>query len=547
MVSLRRRLPPRAPAFPLGGLAAAMLLALPAAPAFAQPAPPPPPAARAGAVDILEYVVEGNTVLSNVEIEKAVYPFLGPGRDTGDVEKARAALEQAYRAKGYETVGVEIPEQQVQGGVVRLNVTQLTVGRLRVTGSRYYSPEDIKEQVPSLAEGRVPRYTEVSRDIEEVNKSRDRTITPTLRAGATPGTVDVDLQVQDQLPVHGSVELNDRYSGNTSRARLVASLSYSNLFQRDHSFSLQFQTAPSEASQSKVLSGSYVAPLRGTDWTLVAYGVHSDSNVAAVGGINVLGKGDIAGLRGIYSLPGGEGFTHRVSAGVDYKNFKENLVLGPASALTPIKYAPFVLEYSLNTAGERHTTEATASLNFALRGLGDGDEAFRLKRFNAKANYFYVKGDWRHTRDFEGGFRLKGAAGAQLAGEPLISNEQFSAGGYDSVRGYVESQQIGDSGLRLSLQAESPGLQKYLGEAVKEWRVYAFAEGAALWTKDPLPDANGRLVHRASLASVGIGTRINVNDKFNADFVLAVPRKDQDGKYLDAGRVRAHLRVWSEF
>jgi len=102
---------------------------------------------------IQEYRVKGAKQLGSEEIGEVVYPYLGPGRSADDVEGARAALEKAYQDKGYQTVSVEIPKQDVRGGVVFLQVNENTVGRLRVKGSRYFSLEQIRNGVPSLAEG----------------------------------------------------------------------------------------------------------------------------------------------------------------------------------------------------------------------------------------------------------------------------------------------------------------------------------------------------------------------------------------------------------
>ncbi|HVU24848.1 MAG TPA: POTRA domain-containing protein, partial [Opitutus sp.] len=99
-----------------------------------------------------EYRVEGAHHLPRLAIEEAVYPFLGPGRTQDDVERARAALEQAYRDAGYQTVAVQIPPQHVAAdGVVRLQVVEGTVTRLRVKGARYFRPGQIKAAAPSLA------------------------------------------------------------------------------------------------------------------------------------------------------------------------------------------------------------------------------------------------------------------------------------------------------------------------------------------------------------------------------------------------------------
>src|SRR5215471_8594646 len=122
----------------------------------AEPGGPSPsaPAEHPRTFDINEFRIEGASQLSSIEVESAVYPFLGPGRVLEDVERARAALEKAYTDKGYQSVSVIIPQQTVRNGVVVLKVREGMVGRLRVRGARYFSPRQVKELAPSVAEGR---------------------------------------------------------------------------------------------------------------------------------------------------------------------------------------------------------------------------------------------------------------------------------------------------------------------------------------------------------------------------------------------------------
>src|SRR5579883_1134219 len=74
--------------------------------------------------NVYEFLVLGSHVLGQMKVEATVYPFLGPDKTIQDVEKARAALIDAYRKAGYGTVLVDIPEQSVDQGVVRLKVTE---------------------------------------------------------------------------------------------------------------------------------------------------------------------------------------------------------------------------------------------------------------------------------------------------------------------------------------------------------------------------------------------------------------------------------------
>ena len=84
-------------------LGAANLVSAQQPPATTPTAPAAPtaaPAADEPRFDVWEYDVEGNTVLPVPAIEKAVQPYLGPGKQLADVEGARAALEKVYQDAG---------------------------------------------------------------------------------------------------------------------------------------------------------------------------------------------------------------------------------------------------------------------------------------------------------------------------------------------------------------------------------------------------------------------------------------------------------------
>ena len=104
--------------------------------------------AREDLFDVWEYRVSGNTLLAQTDIETLLYPHLGEDKGMSEVEEARQALETRYRDAGYPTVLVNIPEQDVSNGVVRLQVTEGRIDRLRITGARYYANGRIRAQLP---------------------------------------------------------------------------------------------------------------------------------------------------------------------------------------------------------------------------------------------------------------------------------------------------------------------------------------------------------------------------------------------------------------
>ena len=67
-------------------------------------------------------------------------------------------------------------------------------------------------------------------------------------------------------------------------------MGHNNLWQLGHSIALTYFVAPEDLDSAEVWSGSYTMPLS-ERWSLRFAGFKSDSNVATVGGTNVLGKG----------------------------------------------------------------------------------------------------------------------------------------------------------------------------------------------------------------------------------------------------------------
>jgi hemolysin activation/secretion protein len=473
-------------------------------------------------VDISEYIVRGNTVLDARTIEKTVTPFLGPKRTLKDIEAARDALLAVYNAKGYQSVYVDLPEQQVAGGVVFLVVNETKVGRVRVVGAQYNSPTEVRKQVPALKEGAVPDFTQAQAELTALNRSPKRQVMPLVKQGVVPGTMDVDLKVDDSSPWQGSVGLNNDYSADTVHLRATATITNDNLFQLGHTASLTFYTSPQDMSQTRVWSGSYNAPLRGTDWALEASGYVSNSNTATVGGTGVLGKGHTIGLKAIYTVPNAGLWWHTFSAGIDFKDTEQTLSLFGFDSKVPLKYAPVTLAY----AGLLQTERSSYGLNMSLvsgtrsiLGYGDNRDVFDNSRVDALPSFIILKGDTNITYDFENkmqaGFRLAG----QLTDSPLVSGEQIAGGGMTSVRGYMSAEATGDYGLVGSIELRSKPLDYLKSLHVESWRAYTFIDGARLGLRDPLVEQEDIF----SLASVGFGTSFNVTPAVSGRLDLGYP------------------------
>ncbi|MCG2842854.1 ShlB/FhaC/HecB family hemolysin secretion/activation protein [Sandaracinobacter sp. RS1-74] len=472
-------------------------------------------------------------------MERVVYPFMGPNRTESDVEAARAALQKAFEDAGYVAVSVFVPEQSVDGGVLQLEVQQQTIGEVLVEGAR--NPDAVRAAAPSLTPGGTPNLPAFQRDVIALNQTASRRVNPELRAGVAPGTLDVVLTVEERSPISASAELNNFSSAATSDLRASATLRHDNLWGRGHSLSLSAQTAPRRTDDGTVFSGNYLLPL-GQGTQLLAYYVHSDSDIAVIGGTSVIGSGDIVGVRLIQSLGSRDGFYHALTLGFDYKDFGEDLILGADTDSAPIQYVPATLSWRGDWSGATARSDVSLSASLGIRGLGDGPEAFRYKRLYARDGFFILKLDAGRVQDFGGGFQLSSRFSGQWSPDALISNEGFSLGGMSTVRGYYESEAIGDYGFALQTELRSPDFARTLGGGfLNELRLHAFFDSGWAGLHHVLPSQESDF----SLVSTGLGGRIRLFDFFTGALDAGVPLIS--GPDSGFGDIFVRFRIQGEF
>jgi len=473
--------------------------------------------------DILEYRVLGNSVLPGRAVERAVYPFLGPGRDLDAIKQAVTSLEKAYRDAGYGTIFVDIPEQRIEDdGVVRLRVTEGRLDQVRVKGARYYSNRQILAALPALRVGTTPNLTALQQELTRLNaQTTDRTVTPILKAGAEPGTVDVDLAVRDTSPFHASVEADNQYTENTTPNRVGVAISDDNLWQLNHSLSLQFQTAPADTRDEEVAAATYIARSEDPASPFWAFSyVNNSSNVATIGTLGVLGRGNIYGARWVDPAENTETTSQSVTLGLDYKDFLEDVRLaGEGGDETPIQYLNWSAQYSGSWRTTGRTITVTSTVNFGVPGLVNQQDQFEARRYGALAGYYYLRSSAQVLQALPLQFALLARIGGQWSPDPLIDDEQFSLGGLDSVRGYLVAESLGDEAGTGTLELHTPQWGAQWGHTLNAFYGFVFGDWGITGLMKPLPE-EARWTH---LGSTGLGVRMDGGSGLQGTIDYALP------------------------
>lgn len=544
------------------GLALAGGLASAQGPAVSAPANTIAPAATPGEpmFDLLEFEVEGNTVLAVTAVEQAVTPHLGPQRGMAGVEAARAALDLAYQRAGYLSVVVDVPEQRVDGGVVRLRVVEGRVENLRVTGARHFSQGWIRDKVPALTLGTVPDFNAVQLQLAALNRTDDRRVQPVLRPGLTPGTLEAELKVEDRLPLVTSVELNNRHARDTVPWRLSATVRYDNLFQREHGLSVTATTAPEDTQQARVLAVNYSVPMAdGGAW--LGYVVASDSLVEPLGA-SVIGKGTTLGLRRVLPLPASGVLQQGLTLGVDYKDIKQNTTAAGDTIASPLRYLPMSIDWTGSVQDASTSTQATLAMSFALRSVlqrtvdcaGVPTDQFECSRRNADGSFAVLRGELRRQWKLDPqGWQLLGRLAIQQASGPLTSGEQYALGGAETVRGYLESETSADQAYLGTLELRSPNLGARLNSVLGEALGASLGAGLGITeavTSVYVDAARGELIDPAvgqrpavSLVGAGFGLRLRLGERAEGAFDLAWPLRLTETVLTHDPRLHARMVV----
>ncbi|MEE3715708.1 ShlB/FhaC/HecB family hemolysin secretion/activation protein [Tumidithrix elongata RA019] len=107
-------------------------------------------------------------------------------------------------------------------------------------------------------------------------------------------------------------------------------------------------------------------------------------------------------------------------------------------------------------------------------------------------------------------------ADLQLADRPLLSQEQISFGGQDTLRGFRQDAVLTDNGLLFSAEVRIPVLR--IPEISGLLQIAPFFDFGKAWNHSIRPDPDP-----STLASFGMGLRFQISDRLTARLDLGIP------------------------
>ena len=471
--------------------------------------------AQAPAFEVRSFDVSGGTLLTPAQIDQALAPFRGPGKTFADLTRATEALEDAYQARGYSAVRVSVPEQELRDGVVRLRVVEQRLGRIAVEGNRVFGENNVRRSVPSLREGAPPNTDEIARELQLAAEHPVKQTQVTLRAGAAEDQVDALVRVVDDKAWRGFLTLDNTGTGETGYGRVGLGYQHSNLFDRDHVLTAQYITSPTQPGDVEIYGAGYRVPFYGLHSALDMVAGYSNVNSGVVQGLfAVAGQGTIAGAHWSWYPRHWGALEHKVSAGLDYRAFSNQVTFQNQGVVPDITVHPWSAAYFgvLRDAVSETTFNAGFSRN--IPGGNDGtQDDFDRTRAQSTATYQVLRYGFTYLRQVFSTWQARALVNVQYTQDALVPGEQFGVGGPDSVRGYTLREVVNDRGYSGQLELYTPELagNMHLSDSHK-LRAVGFYDFGSVKRNHALPGEQ----LGDSIASVGIGVRLGIGKPFSA-------------------------------
>jgi len=369
---------------------------------------------------------------------------------------------------------------------------------------------------------------QLSRAIAMANENPGKQVSVNFQAAPAAGEVEARIDVAEDRVQKVSAAVDSYGTAATGRTRVAVAYQHANLLDRDQQLSLQYTTTAEHPADVKNLVGSYHVPVYRAGLALDLVAAYSDSQSttnAPIGQLLFSGKGSYLALRVDQVLENHGELSHKVSYGLDYKDFGNTCAVAGTSlpgTCGSVTTLPLSLAWSFQTATPGMQAGGGISYVMNLEGGRHGAPSdYVAARATASRHWDAVRISGYLGLPLPAGWQLHMQAAAQGTGKSLVPAEQFGIGGAVSIRGYEERVASGDQGYNANIEFMGPDLGKLIeSSGATDLRALLFCDLGSVHRNQAF--AGERVT--TSLASVGTGLRLsrgkNLSAKFDWGWIL---------------------------
>lgn len=488
--------------------------------------------------------LEGNDVYSSSDLASIYQDRIGETITLADLYSIANQITLKYRNDGYILTQVVVPPQTIDSGIVRLQVVEGYIDQVLIQAESESASElkTIEGYAGQIANGGALNIKSMERELLLINdlpgvKARAIISPSQTTAGAADMLIIVTRKPFDALLTADN--FGSRFLGQWT---LGAVATANSLLNQNEALSAQVAYAPGSGYELLYGAVSYEQPVG-------KYGTRVGGLVSATDtdpGFQ-LRQFDVRGHANLYSINVTHPFIRSRNTNLtgrllfDWRDVRSsnNVELTRKdhirAARAGLKYD--FLDMLLGVAVNSIDLQISQGLN--IMGASDEGDA-NMTRDDGDPQFTKAELHIQRLQRVTNSVNVQLSAKGQISSDALLSSEEFGVGGIYSGRGYDPSEIVGDDGVSSQLEVQWNNPFSAPTGAIEKYQLYSFFDIGRVWNDDPTTADD----KRESLASTGLGARVNFTNDIQAGVGVAFPltrrieaENDRDPRfYLNASK-----------
>ena len=457
-----------------------------------------------------------------------------PGTDLSlsDLRRMATKITDHYHNEGYFLAQAYLPAQDIKNGAVTIAVLEGQFGNIELRNKTNLSESVVHSRLGGINSGDTVNIKSLENRLLLLSDIPGVNVSSTLTPGATLGASDLIVDVDPGRRVTGSIDADNAGNRYTGEYRAGGTVNLNNLLGRGDVATLRGVTSGRGLNYGRA---SYQMPL-GKATVGIAYSRLGYRLGKEFGSLDAHGTADIASVYGSYPLIRSRNTNLSAQVGYDHKRLRDRaddfVSNRKADAVNLSLLGDHRDNFGAGGLSAFSLTATTGKINIQTPEVRAYDAA------TARSNGHYNKIGFSAMRlqNLTRSVSLYAGINGQFASKNLDSSEKMSLGGVNGVRAYPEGEAWGDEGYVVNVEARWL-LPQFSPNQLGQVQLVAFADtGTTTSHKDPwFPGPN-----RRTLSGAGVG--VNWMDYNNFAVKVSYARKLGNAETLSAPDKNG--RVW---
>ncbi|WP_223807436.1 ShlB/FhaC/HecB family hemolysin secretion/activation protein [Pseudanabaena sp. UWO311] len=458
----------------------------------------------------------GSTVFSDAELTELTKEYTNKPISINELFQVRTKITKLYADNKYITSGALIPEQKLTSGTIKIQIVEGGIEEIKVIGLTRLNPSYIQSRIAIATQKPLnsKRLLEALQllQINPLIESISANLSPSLQ----PGLNNLEVKVTEAKTFSLPITFDNGRTPSVGTDRRQIQLGESNLTGLGDRLSLSY----SNTNGSNSFDASYTVPFNPYNGT-ISFNFGTSSSKVLQAPFDIL---DIASSSRNYGLsirqPILQTTSQDLALGLTFNQSQSQAsLLGGAipfpslgsdeNGQTKISALRFFQEY-VQRSGEE-VFAARSQVSFGLNAFGS-----TINPISPDSQFLAWRGQVQYVRLLAPETLLFLRGDLQFADRSLLSQEQISFGGQDTLRGFRQDSITTDNGLLFSAELRIPVMR--IPEIGGLLQIAPFFDFGTAWNYNGSTNPDP-----GTLASLGFGLRFQMSDRLTIRLDWGIP------------------------